>query len=85
LGRWNTTGNPGSGDLDTGILGEIELVDAATDEVRNFRIGVQSKATEVAGAARPRRASSTKPDRKTSTAGWAATSRCCWCAVIHQE
>jgi hypothetical protein len=38
--------HPGSGDLDTGIDGEIELVDPATDEVRNFRIGVQSKATE---------------------------------------
>jgi hypothetical protein len=38
--------HPGSGDLDTGIDGEIELVDASTDEVRNFRIGVQSKATE---------------------------------------
>lgn len=38
--------HPGSEDLDTGIDGEIELVDPATDEVRNFRIGVQSKATE---------------------------------------
>src|SRR4051812_40693509 len=38
--------HPGSGDLDTGIDGEIELVDLANDEVRNFRIGVQSKATE---------------------------------------
>lgn len=38
--------HPGSGDLDTGIDGEIELVDPANDEVRNFRIGVQSKATE---------------------------------------
>lgn len=38
--------HPGSGDLDTGIDGEIELVDAANNEVRNFRIGVQSKATE---------------------------------------
>jgi hypothetical protein len=38
--------HPGSGDLDTGIDGEIELVDVSTDEVRNFRIGVQSKATE---------------------------------------
>src|SRR3954447_14540439 len=38
--------HPGSGDLDTGIDGEIELVDPATDEVRNFRIGVQSRATE---------------------------------------
>jgi hypothetical protein len=38
--------HPGSGDLDTGIDGEIELVDVSNDEVRNFRIGVQSKATE---------------------------------------
>jgi hypothetical protein len=38
--------HPGSGDLDTGIDGEIELVDASNNEVRNFRIGVQSKATE---------------------------------------
>jgi hypothetical protein len=38
--------HPGAGDLDTGIDGEIELVDPATAEVRNFRIGVQSKATE---------------------------------------
>jgi hypothetical protein len=30
----------------TRIDGEIELVDPGTDEVRNFRIGVQSKATE---------------------------------------
>ena len=30
---------------DVGIDGEIELRDAATDQVRNFRIGVQSKAT----------------------------------------
>lgn len=36
--------HPGSGDLDTGIDGEIELVDK--DQVRNFRIGVQSKSTE---------------------------------------
>ncbi len=38
--------HPGSTDIDTGIDGEIELVDPGTDEVRNFRIGVQSKATE---------------------------------------
>jgi hypothetical protein len=38
--------HPGSTDIDTGIDGEIELVDPATDEVRNFRIGIQSKATE---------------------------------------
>ena len=38
--------HPGSTDIDTGIDGEIELVDPGTDEVRNFRIGIQSKATE---------------------------------------
>lgn len=38
---WHPTGG-----LDTGIDGEIELVDPSTDETRNVRIGVQSKATE---------------------------------------
>jgi hypothetical protein len=38
--------HPGSTDIDTGIDGEIELVDPGTDEVRNFRIGVQRRATE---------------------------------------
>lgn len=37
--------HPTSG-VDSGIDGEIELRDDATGEVRNFRIGVQSKATE---------------------------------------
>lgn len=37
--------HPTSG-VDSGIDGEIELRDPATGEVRNFRIGVQSKATE---------------------------------------
>jgi len=46
VGQMGHHWHPGSGDLDTGIDGEIELVDPATDEVRNFRIGVQSKATE---------------------------------------
>jgi hypothetical protein len=39
--NWQPTGGP-----DSGIDGEIELVDPATDLTRNFRIGVQSKATE---------------------------------------
>src|SRR5262245_36641177 len=38
--------HPGSGDLDPGMDGEIELVDPANDEVRNVCIGAQSKATE---------------------------------------
>ena len=37
--------HPTSG-VDSGIDGEIELRDSGTGEVRNFRIGVQSKATE---------------------------------------
>ena len=39
--NWQPTAGP-----DSGIDGEIELVDPATDVTRNFRIGVQSKATE---------------------------------------
>jgi hypothetical protein len=46
VGQMGHHWHPGSGDLDTGVDGEIELVDPANDEVRNFRIGVQSKATE---------------------------------------
>jgi hypothetical protein len=40
--HWHAT----SAAIDTGIDGEIELVDPGTGEVRNFRVGVQSKATE---------------------------------------
>lgn len=39
--HWHKTSGP-----DSGIDGEIELVDPGTGRVRNFRIGVQSKATE---------------------------------------
>jgi Domain of unknown function (DUF4365) len=39
--NWQPTGGP-----DSGIDGEIELVDPATDVTRHFRLGVQSKATE---------------------------------------
>jgi hypothetical protein len=39
--NWQPTGGP-----DSGIDGEIELVDPATDVTSNFRIGVQSKAIE---------------------------------------
>ena len=39
--HWHPTSGP-----DTGIDGEIELVDPGTGEVRNFRVAVQSKATE---------------------------------------
>lgn len=39
--HWHPTVGP-----DSGIDGEIELVDQATGAVRNFRIAVQSKATE---------------------------------------
>jgi hypothetical protein len=35
--------------VDSGIDGEIELRGPATREVRNVRIGVQSKATAVSG------------------------------------
>jgi hypothetical protein len=46
VGQMGHHWHPGSADIDTGIDGEIELVDPGTEEVRNFRIGVQSKATE---------------------------------------
>lgn len=45
VGEMGHLWHPTSG-VDSGIDGEIELRDAATGQVRNFRIGVQSKATE---------------------------------------
>jgi len=45
VGEMGHLWHPTSG-VDSGIDGEIELRDPSTGEVRNFRIGVQSKATE---------------------------------------
>lgn len=45
VGEMGHLWHPTSG-VDSGIDGEIELRDQSTGEVRNFRIGVQSKATE---------------------------------------
>lgn len=45
VGEMGHLWHPTSG-VDSGIDGEIELRDPASGQVRNFRIGVQSKATE---------------------------------------
>lgn len=45
VGEMEHLWHPTSG-IDSGIDGEIELRDPETGQVRNFRIGVQSKATE---------------------------------------
>ena len=45
VGEMGHLWHPTSG-IDSGIDGEIELRDPGSGQVRNFRIGVQSKATE---------------------------------------
>jgi hypothetical protein len=73
VGEMGHLWHPTSG-VDSGIDGEIELRDTETGQVRNFRIGVQSKATEGSGGARPRSRSCGGQIQSTSSTGLAPTS-----------